>query len=91
MLQEHEDQKLKEILRDDFIDDPDDMMGQPGDEDLYPVQLPLINCARGFKEEGDAKGVAGLDPTLNKVEGWYFLRKASLLTAGWLSYFFFLS
>ncbi|XP_063845811.1 DNA-directed RNA polymerase III subunit RPC4-like [Scylla paramamosain] len=66
--QEHEDQKLKEILRDDFIDDPDDTIGQPGDEDLYPVQLPLVNCARGFKEEGDAKDVAGLDTTLNKVE-----------------------
>ena len=46
------------------------MMGQPGEEDLYPVQLPLVNCARGFKEEGDVKGIAGSNTTVAKVEGW---------------------
>ncbi|KAG0712186.1 DNA-directed RNA polymerase III subunit RPC4 [Chionoecetes opilio] len=72
---EHEDQKLKEILRDDFIDDPDYIMGQPGEEDLFPVQLPLLSCGqgfkeggRGFKEEGDVKSVAGSNSTLEKLE-----------------------
>lgn len=51
---EHEDQKLKELLRDDFIDDPDDVLGH-SEEDLFPVQLPLVTCGRSFKEEEDIK------------------------------------
>ncbi|XP_066984387.1 DNA-directed RNA polymerase III subunit RPC4 isoform X1 [Macrobrachium rosenbergii] len=48
---EHEDQRLKEILRDDFIDDLEDVIGRDGREFL-PVQLPMVDTGRGFKEEG---------------------------------------
>ncbi|XP_045594761.1 DNA-directed RNA polymerase III subunit RPC4 [Procambarus clarkii] len=54
---EHEDQKLKEILRDDFIDDPDDVIGRDGNGDLFPVQLPMVDTGRVFKEEDEGKDV----------------------------------
>ncbi|KAK7023404.1 DNA-directed RNA polymerase III subunit RPC4 [Halocaridina rubra] len=61
---EHEDQRLKEILRDDFIDDLDDVIGKEGSGDLLPVQLPMVDTGRGFKEEGpeDIKDKKGIPP-----------------------------
>ncbi|KAK4309565.1 hypothetical protein Pmani_018827 [Petrolisthes manimaculis] len=54
---EHEDQKLKEILRDNFIDDSDDGLSRFGDDDdLLPVQLPMVDTGRGFKEEDAREG-----------------------------------
>ncbi|XP_076046935.1 RNA polymerase III subunit C53 [Oratosquilla oratoria] len=50
---EHEDQKLKELLRGDFIDDSED--GIKEDSDLIPVQLPMVDTGRGFKEENNAE------------------------------------
>ncbi|XP_047478750.1 DNA-directed RNA polymerase III subunit RPC4-like [Penaeus chinensis] len=48
---DHEDQKLKDLLRDNFIDDPSDLSERDSDEDLFPVQLPMVDTGRGFKEE----------------------------------------
>ncbi|XP_071521656.1 uncharacterized protein Polr3D isoform X2 [Panulirus ornatus] len=59
---EHEDQKLKEILRDDFIDDLDDIMGQDSNGDLFPVQLPMVDAGRVFKEEDGERDVKDIKP-----------------------------
>ncbi|XP_042871302.1 DNA-directed RNA polymerase III subunit RPC4-like isoform X2 [Penaeus japonicus] len=48
---DHEDQKLKDLLRDNFIDDPNELSERDSDEDLFPVQLPMVDTGRGFKEE----------------------------------------
>ncbi|KAK8728756.1 hypothetical protein OTU49_009131 [Cherax quadricarinatus] len=69
---EHEDQKLKEILRDDFIDDPDDVIGRDSNGDLFPVQLPMVDTGRVFKEEDEGKDVKNMKPNVSTnltVEG----------------------
>lgn len=42
---------MKDLLRDNFIDDPSDLSERDSDEDLFPVQLPMVDTGRGFKEE----------------------------------------
>lgn len=78
LQQEHEDQKLKEILRDDFIDDSDDGLGQFGDDDdLLPVQLPMVNTGRGFKEEEDKELKPHIPVKREEVSGWLGLVRLS--------------
>lgn len=60
---DHEDQKLKDLLRDNFIDDPSDLLERDSDEDLFPVQLPMVDTGRGFKEED-----ANQDVKIKKAE-----------------------
>ncbi|XP_042208052.1 DNA-directed RNA polymerase III subunit RPC4-like isoform X2 [Homarus americanus] len=61
---EHEDQKLKEILRDDFIDDLEDVIGRDNDGDLFPVQLPMVDTGLVFKEE-DGKDTTEVKPKMS--------------------------
>lgn len=61
-------------MRDDFIDDLDDIMGQDSNGDLFPVQLPMVDSGRVFKEDGerdikDMKPIASTKLTAESVEG----------------------